>query len=127
MKEFLTVLLMSFVMVTIYLMPFHISLLGQFHSIMNYVKQFLVIIMPNFEKLFDSTLSRTRYSSIHDYINKCKMYRKYVWATETKIITLTAILGITILFIFTHSLAGLEMEPRSCMAFLVILIHLLCI
>ena len=53
--------------------------------------------MPNFEEeLFDSTLSKTRYSSIHDYINKSKMYRNYVWATETEIITLTAILGITI-------------------------------
>ena len=56
--------------------------------------------MPNFEEeLFDSTLSKTRYSSIHDYINKSKMYRNYVWATETEIITLIAILGI----IFTHS------------------------
>ena len=53
--------------------------------------------MPNFEEeLFDSTLSKSRYSSIHDYINKSKMYRNYVWATETEIITLTAILGITI-------------------------------
>ena len=53
--------------------------------------------MPNFkEELFDSTLSKTRYSSIHDYINKSKMYRNYVWASETEIITLTAILGITI-------------------------------
>ena len=53
--------------------------------------------MPNFEEdLFDSTLSKTRYSSIHDYINKSKMYRNYVWATETEIIILTAILGITI-------------------------------
>ena len=53
--------------------------------------------MPNFEEeLFDSTLRRSRYSSIHDYINKSKMYRNYVWATETEIITLTAILGITI-------------------------------
>ena len=61
--------------------------------------------MPNFEEeLFDSTLSKTRYSSIHDYINKSKMYRNYVWATETEIVTLTAILGITIIiFIFTHS------------------------
>ena len=42
--------------------------------------------------MFDSTLSRTRYSSIHDYINK----RNDVWATETEIITLTAILSITI-------------------------------
>ena len=54
-------------------------------------------MMPNFEEeLFDSTLSKTRYSSIHDYINKSKMYRNYVLATETEIITLTAILGITI-------------------------------
>ena len=53
--------------------------------------------MPNFEEeLFDGTLSTTRYSSIHDYINKSKMYRNYVWATETELITLTAILGITI-------------------------------
>ena len=82
--------------------------------------------MPKFEELFDSTLRRSRYSSIHDYINKSKMYRNYVWATETEIITLTAILGITI-YLYSLLLAGLDMEPRSCMAFLVILIHLLCI
>ena len=69
--------------------------------------------MPNFEELFDSTV----------YIKKSKMYRNYVWATETEIFTLTAILGITLVLL----LAGLDMEPRSCMAFLVILIHLLCI
>uniref|UniRef100_A0A1X7U5C9 Uncharacterized protein n=1 Tax=Amphimedon queenslandica TaxID=400682 RepID=A0A1X7U5C9_AMPQE len=31
----------------------------------------------------NSTLSATRYSSIYDYINKSKMYRNYVWATDT--------------------------------------------
>uniref|UniRef100_A0A1X7VSK2 Uncharacterized protein n=1 Tax=Amphimedon queenslandica TaxID=400682 RepID=A0A1X7VSK2_AMPQE len=39
MKEFLIVLLMSLMMGTVYFMPFHISLLGQFLSITNYVKQ----------------------------------------------------------------------------------------
>uniref|UniRef100_A0A1X7UKG6 Uncharacterized protein n=1 Tax=Amphimedon queenslandica TaxID=400682 RepID=A0A1X7UKG6_AMPQE len=39
MKEFLIVFLMSLVMGTVYLMPFHISLLGPFLSIMNYVQQ----------------------------------------------------------------------------------------
>uniref|UniRef100_A0A1X7VBS0 Uncharacterized protein n=1 Tax=Amphimedon queenslandica TaxID=400682 RepID=A0A1X7VBS0_AMPQE len=43
MKEFLIVLLMSLVMGTVYFMPFHISLLGQFLSITNYIKQLLVI------------------------------------------------------------------------------------
>uniref|UniRef100_A0A1X7TRB6 Uncharacterized protein n=1 Tax=Amphimedon queenslandica TaxID=400682 RepID=A0A1X7TRB6_AMPQE len=43
MKEFLIVLLMSLVMGTVYFIPFHISLLGQFLSITNYVKQLLVI------------------------------------------------------------------------------------
>ena len=109
---------------TVYFMPFHISLLGQHYEL----RKAILSNMPNFEELFDSTLSKTRYSSIHDYINKSKMYRNYVWATETAIITLTAILGITI---YSYSLllllAGLDMEPRSCMAFLVILIHLLCI
>uniref|UniRef100_A0A1X7U1G8 Uncharacterized protein n=1 Tax=Amphimedon queenslandica TaxID=400682 RepID=A0A1X7U1G8_AMPQE len=86
--------------------------------------------MPNFEEeLFNSTLSATRYSSIYDYINKSKMYRNYVWATDTEIITLIALLGIP--YIHIHSLllllAGLDMEPRSCMAFLEILLHLLCI
>uniref|UniRef100_A0A1X7UPU8 Uncharacterized protein n=1 Tax=Amphimedon queenslandica TaxID=400682 RepID=A0A1X7UPU8_AMPQE len=38
-KEFLIVLLMSLVMGTVYFIPFHISLLGQFLSITNYVKQ----------------------------------------------------------------------------------------
>uniref|UniRef100_A0A1X7T3G8 Uncharacterized protein n=1 Tax=Amphimedon queenslandica TaxID=400682 RepID=A0A1X7T3G8_AMPQE len=42
MKEFLIVLLMSLVMGTVYFMPFHISLLGQFLSITKYVKQLLV-------------------------------------------------------------------------------------
>uniref|UniRef100_A0A1X7VKY0 Uncharacterized protein n=1 Tax=Amphimedon queenslandica TaxID=400682 RepID=A0A1X7VKY0_AMPQE len=39
MKEFLIVLLMSLVMRTVYFMPFHISLLHPFLSIMNYVEQ----------------------------------------------------------------------------------------
>uniref|UniRef100_A0A1X7SH86 Uncharacterized protein n=1 Tax=Amphimedon queenslandica TaxID=400682 RepID=A0A1X7SH86_AMPQE len=39
MKEFLIVLVMSLVMGTVYFMPFHISLLGPFLSIMNYVEQ----------------------------------------------------------------------------------------
>uniref|UniRef100_A0A1X7TYQ8 Uncharacterized protein n=1 Tax=Amphimedon queenslandica TaxID=400682 RepID=A0A1X7TYQ8_AMPQE len=43
MKEFLIVLLMSLMMGTVYFMPFYISLLGQFLSITNYVKQLLVI------------------------------------------------------------------------------------
>uniref|UniRef100_A0A1X7UMP6 Uncharacterized protein n=1 Tax=Amphimedon queenslandica TaxID=400682 RepID=A0A1X7UMP6_AMPQE len=43
MKEFLIVFLMSLVMETVYFMPFHISLLGQFFSITNYVKQLLAI------------------------------------------------------------------------------------
>uniref|UniRef100_A0A1X7UZP5 Uncharacterized protein n=1 Tax=Amphimedon queenslandica TaxID=400682 RepID=A0A1X7UZP5_AMPQE len=43
MKEFLIVLLMSLVMGTVYFMPFHISLLGQFLSNTNYIKQLLVI------------------------------------------------------------------------------------
>uniref|UniRef100_A0A1X7V8M6 Uncharacterized protein n=1 Tax=Amphimedon queenslandica TaxID=400682 RepID=A0A1X7V8M6_AMPQE len=47
MKEFLIVLLMSLVMGTVYFMPFHISLLGPFLSIMNYVKA-IVSNMPNF-------------------------------------------------------------------------------
>ena len=52
--------------------------------------------MPNFEEeLFDST---TRYSSIHDYINKSKMYRNYVWATDRDYYTNS---GITI---YSHSL-----------------------
>uniref|UniRef100_A0A1X7TKG9 OTU domain-containing protein n=1 Tax=Amphimedon queenslandica TaxID=400682 RepID=A0A1X7TKG9_AMPQE len=57
----------------------------------------IVSNMPNFaEELFDSTLNRTRYSSIHDYINKSKIYSNYVSANETEIITLLAILGTTI-------------------------------
>uniref|UniRef100_A0A1X7V7W5 Uncharacterized protein n=1 Tax=Amphimedon queenslandica TaxID=400682 RepID=A0A1X7V7W5_AMPQE len=40
MKEFQIV---SLVMRTVYFMPFHISLLSQFLSIMNYVKHMLVI------------------------------------------------------------------------------------
>uniref|UniRef100_A0A1X7VSM9 OTU domain-containing protein n=1 Tax=Amphimedon queenslandica TaxID=400682 RepID=A0A1X7VSM9_AMPQE len=96
MKEFLIVLLMSLVMGTVYFMPFHISLLGPFLSIMNFIEQ-LLNNMPNFEEeLFNSTLIATRYSSIYDYINKSKMYRNYVWATDTEIITLTALLCITI-------------------------------
>uniref|UniRef100_A0A1X7UQ74 Uncharacterized protein n=1 Tax=Amphimedon queenslandica TaxID=400682 RepID=A0A1X7UQ74_AMPQE len=43
MKEFLIVLLMSLVMVTVYFMPFHISLLGPFFSVMRYVEQLFVI------------------------------------------------------------------------------------
>uniref|UniRef100_A0A1X7TZQ1 Uncharacterized protein n=1 Tax=Amphimedon queenslandica TaxID=400682 RepID=A0A1X7TZQ1_AMPQE len=43
MKELLIVLLMSLVMATVYFMAFHISLLGQFLSIKNYVMQLLVI------------------------------------------------------------------------------------
>uniref|UniRef100_A0A1X7UVE8 Uncharacterized protein n=1 Tax=Amphimedon queenslandica TaxID=400682 RepID=A0A1X7UVE8_AMPQE len=39
MKEFLIVLLMSLVMGTVYFIPFHMSLLGQFLSITNYIKQ----------------------------------------------------------------------------------------
>uniref|UniRef100_A0A1X7T8D8 Uncharacterized protein n=1 Tax=Amphimedon queenslandica TaxID=400682 RepID=A0A1X7T8D8_AMPQE len=38
-KVFLIVLLMSMVMGTVYFIPLHISSLGQFHSITNYVKQ----------------------------------------------------------------------------------------
>ena len=69
--------------------------------------------MPNFEEeLFDSTLSKTRYSSIHDYVNKSKMYRNYVWATETEIITLTAILGITI-YSKTSQQRASEKRPNS--------------
>uniref|UniRef100_A0A1X7SQC8 OTU domain-containing protein n=1 Tax=Amphimedon queenslandica TaxID=400682 RepID=A0A1X7SQC8_AMPQE len=61
------------------------------------LRRAIVSNMPNFEEeLFNSTLSATRYSSIYDYINKSKMYRNYVWATDTEIITLTALLGITI-------------------------------
>ena len=47
--------------------------------------------------------------SIHDYINKSKMYRNYVWATETEIITLTAILGITIYYIGGSLYVGLRL------------------
>uniref|UniRef100_A0A1X7UB43 Uncharacterized protein n=1 Tax=Amphimedon queenslandica TaxID=400682 RepID=A0A1X7UB43_AMPQE len=43
MKRFLIVLLMSLVMGTVYCMPFHISLLGPFLSIMNCIEQLLVI------------------------------------------------------------------------------------
>ena len=53
--------------------------------------------MPNFEEeLFNSTLSRSRYSSISDYISKSKMYRNYVWATDTDY-------HYNHIFIFTHS------------------------
>uniref|UniRef100_A0A1X7VHX9 Uncharacterized protein n=1 Tax=Amphimedon queenslandica TaxID=400682 RepID=A0A1X7VHX9_AMPQE len=79
------------------------------------------------EELFNRTLSATRYSSIPDYINKSKMYRNYVWATDTKIITQTAMLGISI-YIYIHLLvlllAELDMEPKLYMQFLVILTHL---
>uniref|UniRef100_A0A1X7UQ79 Uncharacterized protein n=1 Tax=Amphimedon queenslandica TaxID=400682 RepID=A0A1X7UQ79_AMPQE len=126
--EFLIVLLMSLVMGTVYFMPFHISLLGQFLSNTNYVKA-IVSNMPNFEELFNSTLSATRYSSIYDYINKSKMYRNYLWATDTEIITLTALIGITIYsYSLTPTFVGwARYGTRSCMAFLVILLHLLCI
>uniref|UniRef100_A0A1X7VDH8 ATP-dependent DNA helicase n=2 Tax=Amphimedon queenslandica TaxID=400682 RepID=A0A1X7VDH8_AMPQE len=61
------------------------------------LRKAIVSNMPNFEEeLFNSTLSATRYSSIYDYINKSKMYRNCVWATDTEIITLSAILGTTI-------------------------------
>uniref|UniRef100_A0A1X7V559 OTU domain-containing protein n=1 Tax=Amphimedon queenslandica TaxID=400682 RepID=A0A1X7V559_AMPQE len=60
------------------------------------LRKAIVSNMPNFEEFFNSTLSATRYSSIYDYINKSKMYRNCVWATETEIITLPAILGTTI-------------------------------
>ena len=41
-------------------------------------------------------------------IQAYKMYRNYVWATETEIITLTAILGITIIYSYslTHTFVG---------------------
>uniref|UniRef100_A0A1X7TAN3 OTU domain-containing protein n=1 Tax=Amphimedon queenslandica TaxID=400682 RepID=A0A1X7TAN3_AMPQE len=90
------------------------------------LRRAIVSNMPNFEQLFNSTLSATRYLSIYDYINQSKMYRNYVWATDTEIITLTALSYIHIHSLL-HLLAGLDMEPRSCMAFLVILLHLLCI
>uniref|UniRef100_A0A1X7SIG7 OTU domain-containing protein n=1 Tax=Amphimedon queenslandica TaxID=400682 RepID=A0A1X7SIG7_AMPQE len=60
------------------------------------LRKAIVSNMPNFEELFNSTLIATRYSSIYDYINKSKMYRNCVWATDTEIITLSAILGTTI-------------------------------
>uniref|UniRef100_A0A1X7TCW1 OTU domain-containing protein n=1 Tax=Amphimedon queenslandica TaxID=400682 RepID=A0A1X7TCW1_AMPQE len=60
------------------------------------LRRAIVSNMPNFEQLFNSTLSATRYLSIYDYINQSKMYRNYVWATDTEIITLTALLSITI-------------------------------
>uniref|UniRef100_A0A1X7TNW9 Uncharacterized protein n=1 Tax=Amphimedon queenslandica TaxID=400682 RepID=A0A1X7TNW9_AMPQE len=93
-KEFLIVLLMSLVMGTVYFMPFHISFTGSISQHYD-LRTAIVSNMPNFEELFNSTLSATRYSSIYDYINKSKMY-KIVWATDTKIISLTALLGITI-------------------------------
>uniref|UniRef100_A0A1X7T2F5 Uncharacterized protein n=1 Tax=Amphimedon queenslandica TaxID=400682 RepID=A0A1X7T2F5_AMPQE len=57
------------------------------------LRKAIVSNMPNFEELFNSTISSTGYSSIYD---KSKMYRNYVWATDTEIITQTAILGTTI-------------------------------
>uniref|UniRef100_A0A1X7VJC2 Uncharacterized protein n=1 Tax=Amphimedon queenslandica TaxID=400682 RepID=A0A1X7VJC2_AMPQE len=48
----------------------------------------IVSNMPNIgEEWVNSTLSATRYLSIYGYITKSKMYRNYVWATETEIIT----------------------------------------
>uniref|UniRef100_A0A1X7VQU2 OTU domain-containing protein n=1 Tax=Amphimedon queenslandica TaxID=400682 RepID=A0A1X7VQU2_AMPQE len=94
------------------------------------LRKAIVSNMRNFEEeLFNSTLSATRYSSIYDYINKSKMYRNYVWATETEIITLSAISGTTIYsFSLTPTFVGwADMVPRNYMAFLVILMHLLCI
>uniref|UniRef100_A0A1X7VSW1 OTU domain-containing protein n=2 Tax=Amphimedon queenslandica TaxID=400682 RepID=A0A1X7VSW1_AMPQE len=67
------------------------------------LRKAIVSNMPNFEEeLLNSTLSATRCSSIYDYINKSKMYRNSVWATETESITLSAILGTTI---YSYSLA----------------------
>uniref|UniRef100_A0A1X7TZY7 Uncharacterized protein n=1 Tax=Amphimedon queenslandica TaxID=400682 RepID=A0A1X7TZY7_AMPQE len=43
MKEFLIVLLRSLKIGTVYFMPFHFSLLVKFLSIMNYIKQLLVL------------------------------------------------------------------------------------
>uniref|UniRef100_A0A1X7ULP4 OTU domain-containing protein n=1 Tax=Amphimedon queenslandica TaxID=400682 RepID=A0A1X7ULP4_AMPQE len=61
------------------------------------LRKAIVSNMPNFEEeLFNGTLSATRYSSIYDYMNKSKMYRNCVWATDTEMITLSAILGTTI-------------------------------
>uniref|UniRef100_A0A1X7T5T6 OTU domain-containing protein n=1 Tax=Amphimedon queenslandica TaxID=400682 RepID=A0A1X7T5T6_AMPQE len=71
------------------------------------LRRTIVSNMPNFEELFNSSLSATRYSSIHDYIKKSKMYRNYVWATDTEIITLTALLGITVyLYSLTPNYVG---------------------
>uniref|UniRef100_A0A1X7VGT4 OTU domain-containing protein n=1 Tax=Amphimedon queenslandica TaxID=400682 RepID=A0A1X7VGT4_AMPQE len=42
------------------------------------LRKAIVSNMPNFEELFNSTLSATRYSSIYDYMNKSKMYRNCV-------------------------------------------------
>uniref|UniRef100_A0A1X7T7C1 OTU domain-containing protein n=1 Tax=Amphimedon queenslandica TaxID=400682 RepID=A0A1X7T7C1_AMPQE len=58
--------------------------------------------MPNFKELFNSTLSATRYSSIYDYINKSKMYRNYVWATDRDYCT-DSLIRYNHIFIFTHS------------------------
>jgi len=57
----------------------------------------IVSNMPNFaEELFDTRISRTRYSSIRDYINKTRMDKNYVWGTDTEITTLAALLNTTI-------------------------------
>ena len=89
---------------------------------MNYVKQFLVICQTLRKNCL---IVHYGDPDIQAY-NKSKMYRNYVWATETEIITLTAILGITI---YSYSLTPtfVGWATYGCMAFLVILIHLLCI
>uniref|UniRef100_A0A1X7TT35 Uncharacterized protein n=1 Tax=Amphimedon queenslandica TaxID=400682 RepID=A0A1X7TT35_AMPQE len=90
MKEFVIVLVMSLVMATVYFMPFHISLLGQFLSNTNYVKA-IVSNMPNFEEELFNSITIYSYSLTPTFVG---------WA---------------------------RYGTRSCMAFLVILLHVLCI
>uniref|UniRef100_A0A1X7TC67 OTU domain-containing protein n=1 Tax=Amphimedon queenslandica TaxID=400682 RepID=A0A1X7TC67_AMPQE len=66
------------------------------------LRKAIVSNMPNFEELFNSTLSATRYSSIYDYINKSKMYRNCVWATDRDYYIICNI-RYNHIFIFTNS------------------------
>uniref|UniRef100_A0A1X7TXS6 OTU domain-containing protein n=1 Tax=Amphimedon queenslandica TaxID=400682 RepID=A0A1X7TXS6_AMPQE len=67
------------------------------------LRRAIISNMPNFEEeLFNSTLSATRYSSIYDYINKSKMFKNYVWATDRDYYT-NSIIRYNHIFILTHS------------------------